>query len=304
MAEYVLQTTMLTKIFGKQKAVNQVSMNVEKGSVYGFIGKNGAGKTTFMKMICGLSAQNSGEIILFGKKAGELKDIRHRVGCLIEAPGIFPKLSAYENVRLKCLAMGCYEPGYVNGLLEKVGLGDTGKKQAGRFSLGMRQRLGIAMALVGDPELLVLDEPINGLDPQGIAEVRDTIHSLSEDNGITILISSHILDELSKIATHYGIINDGILLREMSASEMLEARTDGIQRKVNNYKKASEILGNMGFEFTSPEAFVLSVKADGERAAEINRALVTGGVDVSELTVHSEDLESYYLKMTGGAGNV
>lgn len=303
MAELLLGTDRLTKTFGKHKAVNEVSLHVERGSVYGFIGKNGAGKTTFMKMVCGLSAPTSGGITLFGKTGAEIRKQRHKIGCLIEDPGIYPKLSAFENVRLKCLALGCYNKEYVQGLLEKVGLGDTKKKQAGRFSLGMRQRLGIALALVGEPELLVLDEPINGLDPQGIAEVRDTIHSLSQDGGITILISSHILDELSKIATHYGIINDGVLIREMSASQMLEARTDGISIVIDNFTKASEILGGLGYEFSLVEPFHISVKADKQKAAQINRALVTGGVEVSELSVHSEDLESYYLKLTGGVQN-
>ncbi len=303
MSELVLETAQLTKAFGKKKAVNGVSLHVEKGSVYGFIGKNGAGKTTFMKMVCGLSAPTSGSMTIFGQTGAGIKSIRHKIGCLIEDPGIFPKLSAFENLRLKCLAMGCYDKDYINGLLEKVGLADTGKKHTGRFSLGMRQRLGIAMALVGEPELLVLDEPINGLDPQGIAEVRETIHSLSEGSGITILISSHILDELAKIATHYGIINEGVLIKEMSAEEMLEARTDGIDIRIDNFGKASEVLGNMGLSFRLLEPFHISVDADKQRAAEINRALVTGGVEVSELVIHSEDLESYYLKLTGGVQN-
>ncbi len=303
MSELVLETQQLTKIFGKHKAVNEVSVHVERGSVYGFIGKNGAGKTTFMKMVCGLSSQTSGGISLFGQTGAGLKDVRHKVGCLIEDPGIFPKLSALENVRLKCLAMGCYNKDYAMGLLQRVGLADTGKKKAGRFSLGMRQRLGIALAMVGSPELLVLDEPINGLDPQGIAEVRETIHSLSQESGITILISSHILDELSKIATHYGIINDGQLIRELSAEQLLNARTGGIDITIDNFGRAQEILHSMGLPFKLTEPFHISVSAGKELAAEINKALVMGGVAVSELAVHSEDLESYYLKLTGGEVN-
>ena len=190
---YILTTENLTKTYGKKDAAKNINIHVREGSIYGLIGRNGAGKTTVMRMISGLSKPTSGSYRMHGEH-------RFGVGVLIESPGIYPNMSAEENLRLKCIAMGCYSPEYVKQLLGIVGLADTGKKNAGSFSLGMRQRLGIALALVGDPKMIVLDEPINGLDPQGIVEVRMTLEKLREEKGITIMISSHILDELGKLA--------------------------------------------------------------------------------------------------------
>lgn len=304
MSELMLETNRLTKSYGRFRAVNEVSMHLEKGSVYGFIGKNGAGKTTFMKMITGLANPTSGSISLFGKTGAELGKVRRKVGALIEAPGIYPKLTAFENMQLKTLAMGRYDKAYINELLTLVGLADTGKKKAGKFSLGMRQRLGIALALVDEPELMVLDEPINGLDPQGIVEVRDTIHRLATERGITILISSHILDELSKIATHYGIINNGELIQEISAEEIKNRCSDRIEITVKDgAQKAAQIIERLGVPFEIVDGDHIHVTSQTERSAEINTALVTNGLAVSELALRGEALEDYYLRLTGGAHN-
>lgn len=222
MSELLLTTNALTKQYGHQKAVNNVNVHVKKGAIYGFIGRNGAGKTTFLKMISGLAKQTSGEIEMFGYKNQDLKYVRSRVGCLIEAPGLYGNMSAYDNLFLKCKLFGITNQKYVKNILKTVGLENVGKKKVKHFSLGMKQRLGIGMALVGEPDLLVLDEVINGLDPQGIVEIREMIVRLNEEKNITIIISSHILEELSKIATHYGIIHQGTLLQELTREELMQ----------------------------------------------------------------------------------
>lgn len=180
MSEILLQTSGLTKKYGRHKAVDHVNIHIKKGAIYGFIGRNGAGKTTCLRMISGLAKPTEGEITLFGYQGKELKEVRSRIGCLIEAPGLYGNMTAYENMKIKCRLFGISKPGYIEEILDTVGLKDVGKKKTKHFSLGMKQRLGIGLALVGEPDLLVLDEPINGLDPQGIAEVRDTIQSLCD----------------------------------------------------------------------------------------------------------------------------
>lgn len=202
--EYLLTTNAVTKQYGKQKAVNAVNIHIPQGAIYGLIGRNGAGKTTLLRMISGLAAPTEGDISLFGMTGREMNDSMSRIGSLIETPGTYPNLSAFDNLKLKCLAMGIRKKNAIPELLETVGLRNAGKKKVKNFSLGMKQRLGIALALVGNPDLVILDEPINGLDPQGIAEVRETIFRLNKEKRITFMISSHILEELSKIATDYG----------------------------------------------------------------------------------------------------
>ncbi|MBQ5744766.1 MAG: ATP-binding cassette domain-containing protein, partial [Ruminococcus sp.] len=212
---FILTTTNLTKTYGKKDAAKDINIHVREGEIYGLIGRNGAGKTTVMRVISGLSKATSGSYELFGEN-------KFGVGVLIESPGIYPTMSAEENIRLKCIALGCNNRDYIQSLLKTVGLENTAQKPAGSFSLGMRQRLGIALALVGDPKMIVLDEPINGLDPQGIVEVRKTLERLKNEKGITIMISSHILDELSKLADSYGIIHEGRLLDEFTTEELTD----------------------------------------------------------------------------------
>ncbi|MGN0370500.1 MAG: ABC transporter ATP-binding protein [Butyrivibrio sp.] len=219
---YILSTENLTKEYHHFKAVDSVCLHINEGDIYGFIGRNGAGKTTTLKMICGLASPTSGTFSLFGEPYEVLAKNRvfAKVGSLIEEPGIYSDMSAFDNVYLKCICAGIKDKGYAMDLLRLVDLDRTGNKKTKGFSLGMKQRLGIALAMVGDPKLLILDEPINGLDPQGIMEIRETILKLNTEKKTTFIISSHILGELSKIATRYGIIDKGRLIKEFSAEEL------------------------------------------------------------------------------------
>ena len=227
---YVLSTDNLTKVYHGFKAVNSINIHVEEGDIYGFIGRNGAGKTTTLKMISGLASPTSGSFSLYEVPFEELnaQKVFARVGNLIEEPGLYPDMTAFDNIYLKCICAGIKDKNYAMEILELVDLDRTGKKKVKGFSLGMRQRLGIALAMVGDPKLLILDEPINGLDPQGILEIRETILKLNKERKITFIISSHILGELSKMATRYGIIDKGRLLKELSAEE-LASQTDDLE---------------------------------------------------------------------------
>lgn len=236
--DYVLRTNALCKKYRDFKALNGLSMNVPKGAIYGFVGKNGAGKTTLIRLICGLQEPTSGDYTLYGRKNTD-KDItksRRRMGAVVETPSIFLDMTAENNLRQQYRVLGLPSYDGLSEILKLVGLDNTGKKKAKNFSLGMRQRLGIAIALVGDPDFLVLDEPANGLDPQGIIEIRELILKLNLEQQITVLISSHILDELSKLATHYGFIDGGRLVKEMSAKELEAACRKCVRMEVSDTK--------------------------------------------------------------------
>lgn len=220
--ETLVQTNNLTKQYGQHKAVNNVNLSVRKGEIYGLIGRNGAGKTTILRLISGLAKPTNGSISLFGQNSRDSIYMQKHIGLLIETPGIYPDMSARDNVKLKCMAIGVSNNSYIAELLKNVGLSAVDKKKVKCFSVGMKQRLGIALALVGNPELVILDEPTNGLDPQGIAEIREIILQLNTDKNITFIISSHILGELSKIATCYGIIEKGELKRQFLKTELTE----------------------------------------------------------------------------------
>lgn len=295
--EEIIKTVGLTKRYGKKTVVSDVNMTVYRGDIYGFIGKNGAGKTTAMKLILGLAVPSGGEITLFGDN--DLNKGRRKIGSLIEAPGLFRTCTAYENMkRFSLLSGGDDEK--IKELLELVGLADTGKKRAGKFSLGMKQRLGIAIALLGDPEALILDEPINGLDPEGIKEVRDCVLKLNREKGVTFLISSHLLDELSKIVTRYGIINDGVLIEEITADELQKRIESGLKVVVDDGEKAEKILLENGFAAEQ-------IKRDGNvillpvetKPSSVNSLLAAGGVSVEELTTLHGDVEQYFIDRTG-----
>lgn len=304
--EYLLTTDSLTKIYHGKPAVNRVSMNISKGEIYGLIGRNGAGKTTLMKMICGLAAPSAGDFTLFGKRGAERVKMMRRVGALIEAPGIYANLSAADNIHIKALAFGVKNSAQKEKeLLELVGLGGVGKKSAGKFSLGMRQRLGIAMALVADPELLILDEPINGLDPQGIAEVRDVLHRLNAERGITIIISSHILEELAKVATSFGIINNGVMIEELTREQLMAKCSSHIDISVSDINKAADVLQDMGFNnFRLVGENTIGIFERTDESAQITLAMAKAGLWVYSICTHSEALEDYFLRITGGVGNV
>lgn len=305
MEKYLLSTQGLTKQYGRQKAVDHIDIHIKKGAIYGFIGRNGAGKTTTLKMISGLARPTDGEIIMFGYRGGGLKNIRSRVSCLIEAPGVYGNLSAYDNLKIKCKLFGIQEKSYIPEILEMVGLNHVGKKKVKHYSLGMKQRLGIGLTLVGDPDLLLLDEPINGLDPQGIVEVRDTILRLNEERNMTILVSSHILEELSKIATHYGIIHNGSLLQEMTKEELMKRCSERIEICLDEPKRAVPVLDEMGFtNYQIVDKERIHIFERLEESAGLNMELAKAGILVREIRITSEELEDYFLNLTGGASNV
>ena len=304
MSGILLQTSGLTKRYGRHKAVDHVNIHIKKGAIYGFIGRNGAGKTTCLRMISGLAKPTEGEITLFGYQGKELKEVRSRIGCLIEAPGLYGNMTAYENLKIKCRLFGISKPGYIEEILETVGLKDVGKKKTKHFSLGMKQRLGIGLALVGEPDLLVLDEPINGLDPQGIAEVRDTIQSLCDQRNMTVLISSHILEELSKIATDYGIIHNGVLLQELTRDELMKRCSERIEITLECPEAAIPVLDRMGFtSYQVTDKHHIHVFERLNESDVLNMALARAGVPVRGIAVTSEELENYFLNLTGGASH-
>lgn len=292
---YIMTTTDLTKTYGSKDAAKDVNIHIREGEIYGLIGRNGAGKTTIMRMLSGLSSPTSGSYEL---------NTDGGVGVLIEAPGIYPKLSAYENLKIKAIALGCYSDEYIKGLLKTVGLENTGKKGAGSFSLGMRQRLGIGLALVGDPKIIILDEPINGLDPQGIVEVRHTLEKLKNESKITIMISSHILDELGKLADSYGIIHEGKIVDEFSLDQLNERCGSCVLISTGDNEKALELLKKAGYDdiIIDDDGYV-RVNGSVEKSAEINKMLVTAGLDVKEIFLRNISLEDYYLSVTGGEHN-
>lgn len=303
--DYILSTANLTKQYGKNTVVNAVNLHARQGEIYGLIGKNGAGKTTFLRMVGGLAAPTSGEIYLFGKKGKEAGICRTRVGSLIEAPGIYPNMTAEQNLRVKCIAMGVRDKDTPAKLLATVGLENTGSKKVKNFSLGMRQRLGIALALVGDPDLLLLDEPINGLDPQGIVEVRETLARLNEECGITMIISSHILEELSKLATQYGIIDGGVLLKELSREELLRDCSERIELETDQPQLACTVLETMGIHnYKVTGGGIIQIFERLEASGDITMALAKQGIKTMDITVKHEALEDYYLNITGGIRRV
>ena len=295
--EIILKTTNLTKQFGKKMAVNNVNMTIEKGDIYGFIGKNGAGKTTFMRLVLGTAFSTKGSITLFDGMP--LEKARHRIGSLIEGPGLYKNCTAYENLKRFSLIYGGTEK-EIQEILQLIGLDNTGKKKAGKFSLGMKQRLGIGIALLGNPEFLILDEPVNGLDPAGIKEVRDLILRLNHEKKVTILISSHLLDELSKVVTKYGIINDGNLVEEVSASDLIERCKQKLTFTVNDIEKAVSILSSVvpSSDIQAEDGqIILSSHLDD--AASLNKLLVQQDIEVSGIQVQTDGLEQYFMKRIG-----
>ncbi|ACR73180.1 antibiotic transport system ATP-binding protein (plasmid) [Lachnospira eligens ATCC 27750] len=296
-----MQTSNLTKQYGRHRAVDDVNMHIKKGAIYGFIGRNGAGKTTCLKMISGLSTPSYGEIEMFGYKGKDLQKVRSRVGCLIEAPGLYGNMSAYDNLNIKCKLTGIKKKGYIEELLKTVGLDTVGEKKTKHYSLGMKQRLGIALALVGEPDLLILDEPINGLDPQGIVEVRETIQKLAKERGMTICISSHILEELSKLATDYGIIHNGCLVQELTREELMKKCSERIELTLDNPKQAIPVLDDMGFNSYQviDKEHIHIFERLGE-SASLNMELAKAGIPVKGISITSEELENYFLRLTGG----
>lgn len=297
MNDYVIETNKLTKIYKKQRAVDQVDMHVRRGAIYGLIGKNGAGKTTIMKMLTGMANPTEGEMRLFGSDGKEVSTSQMRVGALIERPGVYGDKSAFQNMKLKALAMGVYRKENIQEILELVGLSDTGDKKVKSFSMGMLQRLGIALALIGTPDMLILDEPVNGLDPQGMIEVRNLIRRLNREYHMTILISSHILEELSKVVTDYGIIDCGELIQEISAEELEKSCEKKIEIITPETAKATVALEGMGItEYTVADEKTVYVYQGMEMLPAINRGLAQRDVPVIEIKMQNDSLEEFFLK--------
>ncbi len=299
--EYAVTTSALGKQYGDFQALKGLSMHIPKGAIYGIVGKNGAGKTTLIRLLAGLQRPSSGEYMLYGvpHTSKEIAKVRRRMGAVVEAPSVYQDMTAADNLKQQYRILGLPSLEGIPELLALVGLSDTGKKKVKNFSLGMRQRLGIAIALAGDPDFLVLDEPANGLDPQGIVEIRELILKLNRERQITVLLSSHILDELSRLATHYGFIDKGRMVKEISAEELEAACRKCTRVEVTDTKALSRVLETMGMEY--------EIRSDREADifAKVNVtklvfALRAEGCDLLDITKREESLESYYINLVGG----
>ncbi len=303
--EYVLETNGLSKRYRDFAALNGLNMHIPKGAIYGFVGRNGAGKTTLIRLICGLQEPTDGSFTLYGTRNTDARigRCRRRMGAVVETPSVYMDMTAEENLRQQYLVLGMPSMDGAQELLHLVGLDHTGKKKAKNFSLGMRQRLGIAVALAGEPDFLVLDEPVNGLDPQGIIEMRELILKLNREHGITVLISSHILDELSRLATHYGFIDGGQMVREMSAEE-LEARCRKcICVEASSSRVLARVLDGLGAEYRVVDDFKVDVFADVQAARLVVEALKENCV-IESIKERDESLESFYMDLIGGVRHV
>ena len=303
--DYVLQTVGLSKRYGHFKALDDLNMNVPKGAIYGFVGKNGAGKTTLIRVICGLQAPSSGTYVLYNRQNTD-RDIarsRRRMGAVVETPSIYMDMTARDNLKEQYRILGLPSFEGIDELLALVGLADTGKKKARNFSLGMKQRLGIAIALAGDPDFLVLDEPVNGLDPQGIIEIRELILKLNRERQITVLISSHILDELSRLATHYGFIDRGHMVKEISAADLDAACRKCLRVEVTDMNALGKVMAQMGCEYDVLSPTQADIFDAQVNISELAMALVKEGCQLLSAQERDESLESYYVNLIGGGNN-
>ena len=299
--EYILTAESLGKQYRHFKALDSFSIHVPKGSIYGFVGKNGAGKTTFIRLICGLQEPTSGSYTLYGAKNTDpsITKSRRRMGAVVETPSIYLDMTAEDNLKEQYRIIGLPSFDDIPELLRLVGLENTGKKKAKNFSLGMKQRLGIAIALAGSPDFLILDEPVNGLDPQGIIEMRELILKLNQERQITFLISSHILDELSRLATHYGFIDSGHMVRELSARELDAACRKCIRVQVSDIHALTRVLDEMDIEYNIFSDTMADIFAR-VNVSSLTLALAEQGCDVISLTEREESLESFYVNLIGG----
>ncbi len=305
MERYGIETRNMTKVYGEQTVVNQVNLHVQKGRIYGLLGRNGAGKTTIMKMILGLTSITSGEALVFGKNIkGNERRVYPRIGAMIETPGFYPNLTGTENLEIFARLRGTARPNAIKEALDVAGLPYRDKKLCSKYSLGMKQRLGIANAILHDPELLILDEPTNGLDPIGIAEMRNFILSLSKERGKTILVSSHILSEIAMLADDIGILHGGVLLEESSFAELERKNRKYIQIQVSDPKRAILVLeqqfGLQQYEIED-DACIRLYDTDVDIAA-INKALMLEDIALISSQMCSDSLEDHFKKVTGGEG--
>ncbi len=299
--EYVITTSMLSKTYGKCKALDEITMHIPKGSIYGFVGKNGAGKTTLIRMITGISKPTSGGYSLYGIENSnkEVSKMRRRVGAVVEKPSLYPNMTARDNLKQQSILLGLLSKESIQEVLELVGLEKLGNKKVKDFSLGMKQRLAIAKAIIGNPDFLILDEPVNGLDPQGIVEIRELLLKLNKEKQITILITSHFLDELSKIATDFGFIHKGRLIKEISASELEMSLSKYLQLEVNDCVLLTRALDkhNIGYEVLSDN----TAKVYTEMAAtKLIHILEEENCEVISINKKEESLEHYFINLVGG----
>ena len=299
--EYVLTANALGKSYKHFQALKNLSMHVPKGAIYGFVGKNGSGKTTLIRLICGLQNPTSGSYTLYGTENTEkqIQKIRTRIGAVVETPSIYLHMTAEENLKEQYRILGLPSYDGIGEILKLAGLENTGKKRAKHFSLGMRQRLGIAIALCGSPDFLILDEPTNGLDPQGIIEMRELILKLNRERQITFLISSHILDELSRLATHYGFIDNGHIVKEISAAGLDNACRKCLRLEVSDIRAFTRTAESMELEYhilSDTRADVFSKIT----ATKLILPLAEEGCEVLSIHEREESLESYYMSLIGG----
>ncbi|MBO4580351.1 MAG: ABC transporter ATP-binding protein [Clostridiales bacterium] len=306
--EYILTTNDICKSYGKTQVLKDVSLHIPKGAIYGLIGKNGAGKTTIMRVISGLQRPSSGTYTVCGvnNTAPEIITVRRRIGAIIESVALYKDLSAYDNLKIQCINLGLTSYDKIDELLKLVGLDKTGRKPAGKFSLGMRQRLGIAVALCGSPDILILDEPINGLDPEGIIEIREMLLDINRNKGTTILISSHLLDELSRVADCYGFIDEGKIIREVSKEDLEKSLRKSTSIKVSDIDKTVSFLDGKGLEYEVAANEGISIFADDIKPSDLVVELSGIGVDVLNISQNEETLESYFMNLisdTKGDGN-
>ena len=302
--EYVLTTSALSKTYRKFEALKDLTMHIPKGAIYGFVGRNGAGKTTLIRVICGLQEPTSGEYAIYGisNKNKQISKSRHRMGAVVETPSIYLDMTAEDNLKQQALVLGLPSYKSIPEILKLVGLENTGKKKARNFSLGMKQRLGIAVALIGNPDFIVLDEPINGLDPQGIVEIRELILKLNREHGITVLISSHILGELSKLATHYGFIEKGHIVKEISADELEAACRKCVRVEVSDTKALARVLDEkeMDYEIVTDR----TANIYGEiTLSTLVLALAKENCELISSHEQDENLETYFINLIGGGEN-
>ena len=299
--DYILETRSLSKHYGRFKALDGMNMHVPKGAIYGLVGKNGAGKTTLIRLICGLQEPSSGSFTLYGteNRDNAIVRARRRMGAVVETPSLYPDMTAEDNLKMQYRVLGLPSFEGIDQLLQLVGLEHTGKKKARNFSLGMKQRLGIAVALAGDPDFLVLDEPVNGLDPQGIIEIRELILKLNRERQISVLISSHILDELSRLATHYGFIDSGRMVKEISAEELDTVCRKCVRLVVSDVKPLARVLDSMGIEYNILSPTQADVFARVNLSGLVN-ALAKEDCELIAAQERDESLESYYVNLVGG----
>ena len=305
--DYILQTNALTKKYGRNCVLGGVTMNIRRGDIYGFVGENGSGKTTVIRLITGLIYADSGDFTLFGTKSDspDIRAARARIGAIVESPSIYLNLSARENLFMQCGILGIRDTKKCREILSTVGLEALweNKKRAGDFSLGMRQRLGIAMALLGDPEFIILDEPMNGLDPAGIVGIRELILRLNREKGITFLISSHILTELALVATRYGIISHGKLVQEISSAELESLSLHTTEVKTPDRDALADLL-SADFDNTKISLIDGGVRINGDiDLNEVLGKIINAGLKITSVNTHRSSIEDYYLSMTGGGNN-